>query len=64
MIMYMKTTINIDDELIKKARELTSIEEKTALVRRALEALIEQESRQRLRKLMGTEKKLKGVPRR
>lgn len=60
----MKTTINIDDELLKKAKDLTSIEEKTALVRRALETLIEKASRQRLRKLAGSEKKLKDIPRR
>ena len=60
----MRTTINIDDELLEKARELTSINEKTTLVRRALEALVESESRRRLRQLAGSEKKLKDIPRR
>ena len=60
----MKTTINIDDNLLKKARELTSIEEKTALIRKALEVLIESASRARLRALAGTEKGLKNIPRR
>ncbi|MGE5894874.1 MAG: type II toxin-antitoxin system VapB family antitoxin [bacterium] len=60
----MRTTINIEDDLIRKAAELTGIDEKTALVKRGLEALIALESGRRLAVLGGTEKKLKPVPRR
>jgi Arc/MetJ family transcription regulator len=60
----MKTTINIDDKLLEQAQNLTSISEKTALIRTALETLIEKASRERLRKLAGTEKQLKNIPRR
>lgn len=60
----MRTTINIEDDLIRKAAELTGIGEKTALVKRGLEALIALESGRRLAVLGGTEKKLKPVPRR
>jgi len=60
----MKTTLNIDDQILKKASRLTGITEKTALVRRGLEALIEQESAKRLAALGGTEKQLKSIPRR
>lgn len=60
----MKTTLNIDDQILKKASMLTGISEKTALVRRGLEALIEQESAKRLAALGGTEKQLKSIPRR
>ena len=60
----MRTTINIDDDLLKKARELTGINEKTALVRRGLEALIALESAKRLAKLGGTEKSLRPIRRR
>jgi hypothetical protein len=60
----MKTTLNIDDRLLKKASILTGISEKTNLVRRGLEALIEQESAKRLAALGGSEKKLKSIPRR
>jgi Arc/MetJ family transcription regulator len=60
----MRTTLNIDDDLIKKAAGLTGIKEKTALVRLGLEALIARESANRLAKLGGTEKKLKTPPRR
>ena len=60
----MRTTLNIEDELILKAREMTGIHEKTQLVRLGLEALIARESSKRLAKLGGTEKKLTKVPRR
>ena len=60
----MRTTLNIDDNLIKKTQKLTGIKEKTALVRLGLEALIARESAKRLAKLGGTEKQLKPIPRR
>jgi len=60
----MRTTLNIEDELLDKAARLTGIEEKTSLVRLGLEALIARESGKRLAKLGGTEKKLKRIPRR
>jgi len=60
----MRTTINIDDETLKKASQLTGIKEKTSLVRRGLEALIALESSRRLARLDGTEKQLRPVPRR
>jgi len=62
--MHMRTTLNIDDETLKKATRLTGIKEKTALVQRGLEAIIAIESSKRLAKLGGTEKDLKPVPRR
>jgi Arc/MetJ family transcription regulator len=62
--MQMKTTLNIDDETLKKAAQLTGITEKTALVRLGLEALIARESSKRLAKLGGTEKGLRSIPRR
>ncbi len=60
----MKTTLNIEDELLDKASRLTGIKEKTSLVRLGLEALIAKESSKRLAKLGGSEKKLDVVPRR
>ncbi len=60
----MRTTINIEDTLIKKASELTGIMEKTTLVKLGLEALIARESAIRLAKLGGTESQLKAAPRR
>lgn len=60
----MKTTLNIDDEILNRARILTGVKEKTALVRMGLEALIARESAKRLAVLGGTEKDLKKIPRR
>jgi Arc/MetJ family transcription regulator len=60
----MRTTMNIEDELLEKAAKLTGIKEKTALVRRGLEALIAGESARRLAALGGTERQLKDIPRR
>ncbi len=60
----MRTTINIEDDLIDQASRMTGIKEKTTLVRLGLEALIARESGKRLARLGGTEKELKQAPRR
>ncbi len=60
----MRTTINIDDDLYQQAAQLTGKNEKTALVREALKALIERESAKRLAKLGGSEPQLENIPRR
>jgi Arc/MetJ family transcription regulator len=60
----MRTTIALDDELVRAAQEFTGVEEKTALVREALKALIERESARRLAALGGSMPGLKNVPRR
>jgi Arc/MetJ family transcription regulator len=60
----MRTTLALDDDLIRAAQEFTGLEEKAALVREALKALIERESARRLAALGGTMPKLKNIPRR
>jgi Arc/MetJ family transcription regulator len=60
----MRTTLNVDDELLESARRLSGIAEKTALVRAGLEALIEKESARRLASLGGSERRLRAAPRR
>ena len=60
----MRTTIVLDDELLAKARAFTGVEEKSALVREALKALIERESARRLARLGGSEPDLVAAPRR
>ena len=55
IVETMRTTLNIDDELLRKARLLSGVQEKTALVREGLKALIERESARRLARLGGTE---------
>jgi Arc/MetJ family transcription regulator len=64
ILMHMRTTLNIDDDVLEKASRLTGIKEKTALVRLGLEALIARESSKRLARLGGTEKDLRPIPRR
>ncbi|RZO78994.1 MAG: type II toxin-antitoxin system VapB family antitoxin [OM182 bacterium] len=60
----MRTTLNIDDDLLLAAEQVTGVSEKTALVRAGLKALIEKESARRLAKLGGTETQLTLTPRR
>lgn len=60
----MRTTLNIEDDLLSQAAKLTGVKEKTSLVRLGLEALIAQESARRLAQLAGSEKALKPISRR
>ena len=60
----MRTTMNIDDNLLAEARRMTGIAQKTTLVSEALRALIERESARRLAKLGGSEPQLRDIPRR
>jgi Arc/MetJ family transcription regulator len=64
ILICMRTTLNIDENMLNKASTLTGIKEKTSLVRLGLQALIAQESSKRLSKLAGTEKNLNTIPRR
>ena len=60
----MRTTIVLDDKLLEKAQALTHVQEKSALVKEALKALIERESAKRLANLGGSEPQLNAIPRR
>ena len=60
----MRTTLNIDDGILRKVVEITGVKEKTSLVRMGLEALLSLESAKRLASLGGTEKRLCLIPRR
>ena len=60
----MRTTINLDDDLIGEAQRLTGTMERTTLVHEGLRALIQRESARRLAKLGGTEANVKPIPRR
>ena len=63
-MQIVRTTLNLDDELLASAQRLTGIDEKAALVREALVALVERESARRLAQLGGSEPGLKKPPRR
>jgi Arc/MetJ family transcription regulator len=60
----MRTTINIDDELLARASKLAGPLDRSAVVHEGLKALIERESARRLARLGGTQPALKAVPRR
>jgi len=60
----MRTTITLDDALLKRAQLLSGVQERSALLKEALTALIQRESARRLAKLGGSEPKLRAVPRR
>ena len=62
--MHMRTTLILDDKLLDRARRLTGVREKTALVHAGLEALIARAAAKRLAALRGTEPKLQPIPRR
>ena len=62
--MHMRTTLILDDELVDCAREATGIEEKTALVREGLKALLARAAARRLAALGGSEPAAEAIPRR
>ena len=64
ILMHMRTTLNIDEDLLRRAADLTGIKEKTSLVHLGLEALIAKESARRLAELGGSDKRVRPVRRR
>lgn len=60
----MRTTVNIDDELLAKASKLAGTMDRTAILSEGLRAFIERESARRLARLGGTQPQLKAAPRR
>jgi Arc/MetJ family transcription regulator len=64
ILMHMRTTMILDDDLIAEARRLTGIQEKTALVHEGLRALIARQSAKALARLGGSEPLLSAIPRR
>ena len=60
----MRTTIALDDDLIKTAQEYTGLVERSALMREALKALIEREAARRLAELGGMAPDMEFIPRR
>ncbi|CAK6692233.1 type II toxin-antitoxin system VapB family antitoxin [Synechococcus sp. BA-124 BA4] len=60
----MRTTLNLDDDLLSQAQQLSGINERTKLVREALKALVQRESARRLAALGGSEPQLEAIPRR
>ena len=63
-MIAMRTTLNLDDALLERARTLSGIAERTALIHEGLRALIARESARRLARLGGAEPDAADVPRR
>lgn len=59
----MRTTVTLDDELLKDAQEFSGIKEKSSLVNAALKALVEREAARRAAALGGTMPGFKAAPR-
>jgi Arc/MetJ family transcription regulator len=59
----MRTTVTLDDELVKDAQEYSGIKEKSLLVNAALKALVEREAARRAAALGGTMPGFKAAPR-
>jgi len=60
----MRSTINLDDNLLEEARTLTGTKETAALVRQALETLVRLETGKRLIAMGGTMPDAEAAPRR
>jgi len=60
----VRTTVNLDDELLAKAELVSGIRERAALVNEGIRALIERESARRLARLGGSQPQLEPVRRR
>ncbi len=60
----MRTTLNLSEDLIEKARKITGIKEKTALIHAGLEAIIRDAAYKHLSEMAGTMPNLKSIPRR
>jgi Arc/MetJ family transcription regulator len=60
----MRTTVALDDDLMAKARAYTGIKENSAVIRAALQALVQREAARRLARLGGTEPDIEAPPRR
>ncbi len=60
----MRTTINLDEQLVEAAQRMTGTQERTALIHDGLRALIARESARRLAKLGGSDPHAKAPRRR
>jgi Arc/MetJ family transcription regulator len=59
-----RTTVTLDDELVRKAQLFTGVTEKAALIREALTQLVQREGARRLAAIGGSEPNFPDIPRR
>jgi Arc/MetJ family transcription regulator len=60
----MRTTVTLDEALVDRAQLLSGVQERSALLKEALTALIQRESARRLARLGGSEPQLQDIARR
>jgi Arc/MetJ family transcription regulator len=60
----MRTTLDLDQDLIRRALEETGAKSKTEVIEMGLRALLEREARKRLKALFGAEPRYQAVRRR
>ncbi len=60
----MRTTVTLDEALVDRAQLLSGVQERSALLKEALNALIQRESARRLARLGGSEPQLRDIARR
>lgn len=60
----MRTTLDLDEELLREAMKVTQAPTKTAVVHAGLEALVESAARKRLANLYGRIPEAEAAPRR
>jgi Arc/MetJ family transcription regulator len=60
----MRTTVNLDEDLLIEAERLTGLTHRGALIQEGLKALIARESARRLARLGGSEPQIDSIPRR
>lgn len=63
-VVRMRMTVSLDDDLLAQAELLCADLERSALLKEALQALVQRESAKRLAALGGSEPELKPIPRR
>jgi len=63
-IKRIRTTVTLEDNLIRNAQTFTGVKEKSALIREALTQLVQREAARRLAALDGTMPELQRIPRR
>ena len=60
----MRTTLNLDDDLLLKAQQISGLTKRSQLIREALLALIQRESARRLAALGGFDPDIQAIARR
>lgn len=64
MLICMRSTLNLKDDLYEEASRATGVKEKTKLIHMGLEALIREQAQKRLAKLYGSFPRAKAPARR